>query len=44
MLNPDLRLLTQWLDPALVSGLEGRRRLKKSGTVAASWQLWKRCG
>jgi hypothetical protein len=29
MLNPDLRLLTQWLDPALVSGLEGRRRVKK---------------
>ena len=29
MLNPDLRLLTQWLDPALVSGLEGRRCVKK---------------
>ena len=29
MLNPDLRLLAQWLDPALVSGLEGRRRVKK---------------
>ena len=29
MLKPDLRLLTQWLDPALVSGLEGRRRVKK---------------
>ena len=29
MLNPDLQLLTQWLDPALVSGLEGRRRVKK---------------
>jgi hypothetical protein len=29
MLKPDLRLLAQWLDPALVSVLEGRRRLKK---------------
>jgi len=29
MLKPDLRLLAQWLDPALVSGLEGRRRIKK---------------
>ena len=29
MLKPDLRLLKQWLDPALVSGLEGRRRVKK---------------
>jgi hypothetical protein len=27
--RPDLRLLAQWLDPALVSVLEGRRRLKK---------------
>ena len=29
MLKPDLRLLAQWLDPALVSVLESRRRLKK---------------
>ena len=29
MLKPDLRLLAQWLDPALVYVLEGRRRLKK---------------
>lgn len=29
MLKPDLRLLAQWLDPTLVSGLESRRRLKK---------------
>jgi len=29
MLNPDLRLFAQWLDPALVSELEGRRRVKK---------------
>ncbi len=29
MLKPDLRLLAQWLDPALVSMLEDRRRLKK---------------
>jgi hypothetical protein len=29
MLKPDLQLLAQWLDPSLVSVLEGRRRLKK---------------
>ena len=29
MRKPDLRLLAQWLDPALVSVLEARRRLKK---------------
>ena len=29
MPKPDLRLLAQWLDPALVSALEDRRRLKK---------------
>ncbi len=29
MLKPDLRLLAQWLDPALISKLEERRRLKK---------------
>jgi len=29
MLKPDLKLLAQWLDPVLVSALEGRRRLKK---------------
>ena len=27
--KPDLRLLAHWLDPALVSVLESRRRLKK---------------
>jgi len=29
MSKPDLRLLTQWLDPVLVFGLENRRHLKK---------------
>lgn len=29
MPQPDLKLLAHWLDPALVSTLEGRRRLKK---------------
>lgn len=28
MKNPDLRMLAQWLDPALVATLETRRRLK----------------
>lgn len=28
MSKPDLQLLTQWLDPALMSMLEGKRRLK----------------
>ena len=29
MQRPDLRLLAQWLDPALVATLQTRRRLKK---------------
>jgi len=29
MAQPDLQLLAQWLDPALLSALETRRRLKK---------------
>jgi hypothetical protein len=29
MQQPDLRMLTQWLDPALVAALETRRRQKK---------------
>jgi hypothetical protein len=29
MPQPDLRLLANWLDPALVAALESRRRLKK---------------
>ena len=29
MKKPDLRMLAQWLDPALVATLETRRRLKK---------------
>jgi hypothetical protein len=29
MPQPDLQLLAHWLDPVLVSTLEGRRRLKK---------------
>jgi hypothetical protein len=29
MPRPDLKLLAQWLDPALVAMLEGQRRLKK---------------
>ncbi len=29
MLKPDLRLLAQWLDPALISKLEERRRVQK---------------
>ena len=29
MAQPDLRLLANWLDPALVAALESRRRLKK---------------
>jgi len=29
MPHPDLQLLSHWLDPALVTALESRRRLKK---------------
>ena len=29
MKNPDLQLLAQWLDPAIVAALEARRRMKK---------------
>jgi hypothetical protein len=46
MPKPDLRLLAQWLDPALVSKLEGRRRLKnewrrhrKLATLETLWLM-----
>ncbi len=46
MSKPDLRLLTQWLDPALVSGLEDRRYLKnewvrhrKLATLETLWLM-----
>jgi hypothetical protein len=29
MIQPDLQLLSQWLDPSLVAAVEERRRLKK---------------
>ena len=29
MIKPDLRLLARWLDPAILEGLDKRRRLKK---------------
>ena len=29
MTKPDLQLLAQWLDPAIVAALETRRRMKK---------------
>ena len=46
MPKPDLQLLTQWLDPALVSILEAKRRLKnewhrhrKLATVETLWLM-----
>lgn len=46
MSKPDLRLLTQWLDPTLVSRLEDRRRLKnewvrhrKLATLETLWLM-----
>lgn len=46
MPKPDLRLLTQWLDPALMSRLEGKRRLKnewrrhrKLATLETLWLM-----
>lgn len=46
MPKPDLRLLTQWLDPALMSMLEGKRRLKnewhrhrKLATLETLWLM-----
>jgi hypothetical protein len=46
MIQPDLQLLAQWLDPALVSALENRRRLKnewhrrrKLATLETLWLM-----
>ena len=46
MSKPDLRLLTQWLNPVLVSGLEDRRHLKnewrrhrKLATLETLWLM-----
>ena len=46
MSKPDLRLLTQWLDPALVAELENRRRLnnewrrhRKLATLETLWLM-----
>jgi len=46
MSKPDLRLLSQWLDPALMSMLEGKRRLKnewrrhrKLATLETLWLM-----
>lgn len=46
MKNPDLRMLAQWLDPALVATLETRRRLKnewhrrrKLSTLETLWLM-----
>lgn len=46
MPKPDLQLLTQWLDPALVSMLEAKRRLKnewhrhrKLATLETLWLM-----
>jgi hypothetical protein len=46
MSQPDLKLLAQWLDPALVTELENRRRLKnewrrhrKLGTLEMLWLM-----
>ena len=46
MSKPDLQLLTQWLDPALMSMLEGKRRLKnewrrhrKLATLETLWLM-----
>ena len=40
MKKPDLQMLAQWLDPAVVAALDTRRRM--NGVV--SWQLCKLCG
>ena len=41
---PDLQMLAHWLDPALVATVETRRRKKKNGSGAVSWQHCKLCG
>ena len=42
MKKPDLKMLAQWLDPAIVATLETRRKMNGTGVV--SWQRYKLCG